>query len=397
MSNIPIRLVHQNGDITELMATDVALDVERKTGGIAMPFTGSTRVGFDFNMNNATIIINGVITDDTFVNTNASAAAAHAIVDFSLSYKSATDSTTAAESWLTGGGEQVEYSSGLYATTTTVENAIAGIRLNDTDGNYHVIHFVSHSTALDNISGQDTGAPVPSNEQYYIGIYRTDTNAYGTAAQVADNFCDVINNHLSSKFVAELQTSSFTNEANTQVKITQVTAGDDGDTRTPVSLPSFNNTAKIPYMATFRGGRGSTDGAKQLSAGDKVMNLFGILNNSQNKRTVSVGNLIEKFSENKRYGDYIIAIQIPYNSKFHGGGSTGLEYSARNFFMPTGGTTTVSEKSTENSEPASTEFDIDNRWNTGIKGSVQKATFTQLGGEPIYSFTIVFAPIDKIL
>ena len=28
MSNIPIRLVHQNGDITELMATDVALDVE---------------------------------------------------------------------------------------------------------------------------------------------------------------------------------------------------------------------------------------------------------------------------------------------------------------------------------------------------------------------------------
>ena len=396
MSNIPIRLVHQNGDITELMATDVALDVERKTGGMAMPLSGSTRLGFDLNMNNATIIINGIITDDTFVNTNASALASYATVDFSISFKSGSESTTAAESWLTGGGEQVEYSSGLYATTTTVENAIAGIRLNDTDGNYHVIHFVSHSTALDNIRGQDTGSSLPSNEQYYIGIYRTDTNAYGTAAQVADNFCDVINNHLSSKFVAELQTSSFTNEANTQVKITQVTAGDDGDTRTPVSLPSFNNTAKIPYMATFRGGRGSTDGAKQLSAGDKVMNLFGILNNSQNKRTVSVGNLIEKFSENKRYGDYIIAIQIPYNSKFHGGGSTGLEYSARNFFMPTGGTTTVSEKSTENSEPASTEFSEESRWNTGIKGSVQKATFTQLGGEPIYSFTIVFAPIDKI-
>ena len=62
MSNIPIRLVHQNGDITELMATDVALDVERKTGGIASPLAGSTRFGFDLNLNSATIIVNGIIT-----------------------------------------------------------------------------------------------------------------------------------------------------------------------------------------------------------------------------------------------------------------------------------------------------------------------------------------------
>ena len=392
MSNIPIRLVHQNGDITELMATDVALDVERKTGGIAMPFTGSTRVGFDFNMNNATIIINGVITDDTFVNTNASAAAAHAIVDFSLSYKSATDSTTAAESWLTGGGEQVEYSSGLYATTTTVENAIAGIRLNDTEGNFYIINFVSHSTALENISGQDTGSSLPSNEQYYIGIYRTDTNAYATAVEVADNFCDVINNHLNSKFFAELQTSALTGEANTQVKITQLTVGDDGNTDTPAFIPGYTNGAKNPYVQLFRGGKGSlsSDTTKMLSAGDKVMNLFGILNNSHN----------QKFAESRkktlRHGDYITAIQIPYNSKYWGGGATGLEYSARNFFMPTGATTSTWQKTTENSLSASTEFDITDRWNTGIKGTVQKATFTQLGGEPIFSFTIVFAPIDLI-
>ena len=64
--------------------------------------------------------------------------------------------------------------------------------------------------------------------------------------------------------------------------------------------------------------------------------------------------------------------------------------------MPTGATTSTWQKSTENSLSASTEFDITDRWNTGIKGTVQKATFTQLGGEPIFSFTIVFAPIDLI-
>jgi hypothetical protein len=33
---------------------------------------------------------------------------------------------------------------------------------------------------------------------------------------------------------------------------------------------------------------------------------------------------------------------------------------------------------------------------TGIKGTVANATFVQLGGEPLYSYTINFAPIDWI-
>jgi hypothetical protein len=36
--NIPIRLIHSDSTITQIMATDVALDVERKTGGIPIIF-----------------------------------------------------------------------------------------------------------------------------------------------------------------------------------------------------------------------------------------------------------------------------------------------------------------------------------------------------------------------
>ena len=38
--NIPIRLIHSDSTITQIMATDVALDVERKTGGIPIHFSG---------------------------------------------------------------------------------------------------------------------------------------------------------------------------------------------------------------------------------------------------------------------------------------------------------------------------------------------------------------------
>ena len=54
------------------------------------------------------------------------------------------------------------------------------------------------------------------------------------------------------------------------------------------------------------------------------------------------------------------------------------------------------EKGSESAEAGNVEFDADERNAAGIKGTVQKATFTQLGGEPIWSFTIVFAPIDLI-
>ena len=67
--------------------------------------------------------------------------------------------------------------------------------------------------------------------------------------------------------------------------------------------------------------------------------------------------------------------------------------------MPTGPRHTKESKGSEKARIASTEF---TSWTsdgdyTGIKGSIQKATFTQIAGEPIYAFTIVFAPMDWII
>ena len=139
------------------------------------------------------------------------------------------------------------------------------------------------------------------------------------------------------------------------------------------------------------------------------MDLFGILNNSENSKMRTFSHGAASFVKSgldfvgitgksgTKFGDYIIAIQIPFNSMATAGASE--KYSARNFYMPTGASHFAWEKGATKSEPATTEFK--DTWlksgdYTGIKGAVQKATFTQLGGEPVFSFTIVFVPIDLI-
>ena len=64
--------------------------------------------------------------------------------------------------------------------------------------------------------------------------------------------------------------------------------------------------------------------------------------------------------------------------------------------MPTGGHRSITDKTANRAEPAGTAFDSEDRHYTGIKGAVANATFVQLGGEPLYSYTINFAPIDWI-
>jgi len=60
----PIRLVQDNGNIIELMANRIDMNVTRKTGGKPMPFTGSSRYSMDMNINRAMITIQGVFVDD---------------------------------------------------------------------------------------------------------------------------------------------------------------------------------------------------------------------------------------------------------------------------------------------------------------------------------------------
>jgi len=99
---------------------------------------------------------------------------------------------------------------------------------------------------------------------------------------------------------------------------------------------------------------------------------------------------------NSQFGDddYIIGIQIPYNSKIQAGGDT---YVARNFFMPTGNKLKAEDKGSEgNTLPASTTFDTGDNF-TGIQGTVTKMDTFYDAGESVYGFRMDFSPIDNMI
>ena len=81
-NGVPIRLVHDNGLLTEINATSMTMTTQRKTGGMPTPFTGGIRVGLDLNMNKSMILINAVLTDDR--NLVGSSIASKSRIDFSF-------------------------------------------------------------------------------------------------------------------------------------------------------------------------------------------------------------------------------------------------------------------------------------------------------------------------
>ena len=200
--NIPVRLVHSDGTITQIMATDIALDVERKTGGIPIPFAGGKRGGFDLNLSNATIIINGIVSDDDIISTSSSATSASATIDFSVSHHSAT-SMAAMTSWLPSNAhaDSLTKVGTTRVTNTNTEDARLLITLHDTEGTPYEIAFVSNAGAVASHQGIDTG---PSPDRYYIGIYNHSGSVAGTHVEIAANLFDLINTDsiLQTKFTA---------------------------------------------------------------------------------------------------------------------------------------------------------------------------------------------------
>ena len=214
-----------------------------------------------------------------------------------------------------------------------------------------------------------------------------------TAVQMATNLTKLINDGALSTpitgFSATLTTSPNSSEPNTAVTITQTVAGKDGNSGTPkFNNFKFGTIGITPRFTTFSGGTDQGGIFHGMSAGDKVMSLYGTLNNSKNNKGIQ---------KKDKFGDYIIGIQIPFNSSIKATGSN--KYEPVNFFMPTGRFETLDNKSVKSAVSASTEPDEpdSNNDRSFIKGGITKATFVQVGGEPVYSFNIQFIPASFII
>lgn len=395
---IPIRLVQENGNLIELDATSMVLSTTRKVGGSALPWTGSRRIGMDWNINKAMINIQGVIADDRQGTPDT---AYSSTIDFGhFSYEEIVPIPVDVI------GTPSNYVQTVLAPWTTTNNNLTqllGMELQLQS------YTAASDSALDKITFTNTATADGTAYSSNGGADSTPTvlvnTSDGTPEQIATAVAAYINAQLSSKYSASVPSnggkkangSGGTDDASTLVIIQMVTTG--ADTSMKIKTPRFKQVTNAgayfydPIIEKFAGGKNG----KKKSAGDKAQDLYGIINNST--RRGAIGKLTGRIgSGNKVKGselqDYIVGIQIPYNSTIKAEG--GEEYVARNFFMPTGLYYGKEKTSEGNDHPASIEMDLEDE-RRGIQGAVQKMDITYDAGESVYSFNMIFAPIDNMI
>lgn len=408
----PIRLVKQSGDLIELDATSLAITVNRKTGPLPTPFTGGRSFGVDMNMNGGVIIIEGLFTDDK--TSSLSTISSEAVIDFAVTHESVIENT----SNLNFFGTQRANLKKLWNSTTGTNPILSTttLTLTNASGTPRVIRFKKLSSGTFDYS---------TDGSFTIGI---NTDASINNYNLAIALRNLIQNEttLNNEFSVTVSASEYIPLLGaTRVKITQKTAGTAGNNQSPlwtINTPGF----KAPYTTDFRGG----EDTKRKSAGDKAMDLYGIMQNSNNKHgivggLVGTGLVLGGLAAGVLGGppgiaagtgmatagvdlvggaiggglghrnDYIIGLQVPYDSMVQADGDT---YVARNFFRPVGITKKPSDKGSEaNTLAASTKFNFSNGNRVGIKGTVNKFDITYQAGETVYGFVIQFVPIDWIM
>ncbi len=424
----PIRLTQENGNITELMATSMDINVTRKIGAKPVPFKGSSRFGLDMNLNQSSIVIQGFFADDGDDSIAATAASAKC----NFGRNSRTGYFFTKSNMLAASG----------ASVTPVNNYIVNfIHLpTQTGTNISIkLKFVTGTTSIAGggvyvaHSGSDVFVSVHySNLVDYssttVDEWLTQTQQFTTAVAACINASS--GNHFTASVVNGNRPNSSV-ASNCAVNILQNTAGVVPKTEIVADNRFSSDAYQKPERNNFTGGKSGI----RKSAGDKVMDMYGVLNNSKrNSKARSVitgaiaaggisaaviatggmalaptiatsaailgtGSLAGGLAFVK--GDYYTGLQIPYNSLVQ---TSDGSYVARNFMMPVGsfikeGDTNepFGEKGSEfNTKSANVTFS-EADYTTGIQGSIEKLDISYSAGEQIYLYNMVFKAIDLML
>ena len=374
-SGTPIRLLREDGDFIELNATKLVLSTDRRFGPKSMPFSGNNRISIDLNLNKAVILIQGFFSDDEVATDGSKASAT---IDFGNYVETVVHDRGSADvrrKFCT-----VENLDKVFHATQNFK-----ILLNDTDGNARNINIV-----------------IGSSTSYNSGTKTLTVVNTISAADLALQVKNAIDTSYSSYFTAErvdgLGSHSEGILTNSKLVITQAVSGIGGNNS---SLPGYSKddvygTVYLPTTTSFSGGKN----AIKKSAGDKVQDIYSIMNNSSRSTLRAAGRTLGNiFSRGQPYGelsssgsDYIVGIQIPFNSLIEPVGDT---YVSKNFFMPTGWLD-KDEKSSENALTSGTTFSEVNNY-TGISGGLKNMEISYDAGEAVYNFDLTFLPSDVLL
>ena len=396
---LPIRLVRKDGDLIKLDCTDYMLSITRGVYVQPVPFTGE-RIGGDLNMNTAIIRFECIIRDDEDCTEEVTSTKkkASAIIDFSATAQAGLFNTT------------VNY--GVYMSGDTVDGDNGNVSASDLDGSSFEITSTHTSNEpyanggtkfiVELNNGNTSTTPPSSGTTIPVGIQGANN-----AETIVSRIYDTLNAYstFTSLITVEkvLGQNYFTDVGvNGALEFTQVEAGPLGHTGSPTFVRADDSTVAQPSMSPFAGGKEGSC----FSAGDKVQNLLGnVVSNTvlgamggmYNLTDLGIpeGNLTTKHGQ-----DYIIGVQIPYNSLVNSQNVAPVDgvpegYAARNFIFGTG-FGNKDKDAVNNVENASVEFEISDR-TTGIRGTITQCEVNYEAGATVYMASVTFQPLDVMM
>lgn len=410
---IPIRLHRRDKKIINLDCTDYVIQVTRGIHVMPIWFTGE-RLGGDVNSVTSTIRMNCVLRDDEDCGGAAASTAvdtaAEAYMDFTRtsSYSYVAGTGVSDSIWLTGDGIEDEDEGAVSPSD------LDGCRIRITSSDGTRFELLLKNEAQNNLNTPGTTVRVEDETIYQrqVGIQNANTSE-----EFVDAIYDAIYDGEDSNW--EYATDKHFIEKITMVKdigtiaieeepvkgalvLTQVVEGTTGETNTPTWLQAIDSVTTVsgPTLTVFSGG----SGGDCFSAGDKVQNLLGVTVN--NSVLGALGGLYNTKVEGEAiFGgktDYIVGLQIPYNSTVALDLQSSIEvqgvpagYEARNFIYGTG-FGNKNKDAASNTKGASTTFDVGDRM-TGIRGTIIQCEFNYTAGSTIYEAAITFQPLDVMV
>ena len=302
--NIPVRLVRTDGGLIALDVTTLTLDVDRGINPHAKPFHGSERFALDANLSKAVILLEGYMVDSPTTIDVTGGFEAVGSIDFGKigGFYSKTSTGTWPQQY------SIIEKGNSYTADSFSHVGTPYFTLTNTLGVSYNIYFIKSNTT----SGYNLG----SSGKYHVSLIDASNNMR-SASDIAGYLTTLINSgsNFDSSFNATLN--------GTQTRIGQNSKGKAGNSKTP----QFHNASPLPVVIPFKDGT-NTDLSQGMSAGDKVMSLYAILNNSIDKDDSDDG-LGSKKSKwgwlsgagatqggidrrAKQTADYITGIQIPF-------------------------------------------------------------------------------------
>jgi len=398
--SLPIRLVERGGSVINLDCLNYFFTVKKTIPTLPIPVVGQ-RYALDANIVNAEIRLVCMLRDDDCSSSDLNDLKAVGSIDFS--------STSGGDGYLVGGGAQIipaiadfngsQVKIQASDLSTITANFNTGTNSNSTTGNTVTVGLGGLS---DPVKGSDVASRLKT--------------ALESNSNFNDRFTVVRGN-------GRLAATLPNNERQTKLTFTQKVAGAAGNNFSPEFVSPMNadntidNNESVPHPAvsTFTGG--SSNNCR--SAGDKAQDILANIVNSNftgllGKGVVGLGTfggentLIEwvdpnggrGFTDDINHEDYIVGLQIPYNSLRHASmGTVGdpiQGYEPRNFMMITGHVDSDEQGSAANDKPASVAFDPTDKY-TGISGTLKDCELKYDAGNTVYEVTLTFAPIDYLL